>query len=259
MESAPCDQWVSSPWRRPRGQGPLPCPSVTATEPAVHPEPASLELTEVVQRTESRWEAGVAVLAAAALQGVLPEHLTVGPNWLLPTREIALLGPLLLANRSHGHARSGRLWRRISVASIALVNVANIASLALLIHSLLNGSKSSGKQLILAAIGIWLTSLIVFALWYWQVDRGGPVARCNPDQPKPDLFFPQMANPELASPDWAPTFVDYAYVSLTNCMAFSPTDTMPLTRRIKTIMGAQSLVSLATIAIVGSRAVNILN
>ena len=145
------------------------------------------------------------------------------------------------------------------MASIAVVNAANIASLFLLIHSLLNGSKTSGKQLILAAVGIWLTSIIVFALWYWQVDRGGPVARCRPAQPKPDLFFPQMGNPELAEPGWSPSFVDYLYVSLTNSMAFSPTDTMPLTRRVKLLMGAQSLVSLATIAIVGSRAVNILN
>ncbi len=213
----------------------------------------------VVPRAETRWEAALAVLAAAALQGILPERLTVGPNWLLPTLEIALLGPLMLANRAAAPALRSQAWRRVSVASIALVNAANIASLGLLIHSLLNGSKSSGKQLILAAIGIWVTSLIVFALWYWQVDRGGPVARCHPNQPKPDLFFPQMANPELAEPDWSPTFVDYLYVSLTNGMAFSPTDTMPLTRRVKMLMGAQSLVSLATIAIVGSRAVNILN
>lgn len=210
-------------------------------------------------RIESRWEAAVAVLVAAGLQGVLPERLTVGPNWLLPLLEIALLAPLLLANRSGMVHRPSHGWRRVSIASIALVNAANIGSLVLLIHSLLNGSKTSGKQLILAAVGIWLTSIIVFALWYWQVDRGGPVARCRPGSVKPDLFFPQMANPELAEPGWSPTFVDYLYVSLTNCMAFSPTDTMPLTHRVKLLMGAQSLVSLATIAIVGSRAVNILS
>jgi uncharacterized membrane protein len=210
-------------------------------------------------RSETRWEAALAVLAAAGLQGVLPEHLTVGPSWLLPTLEVALLIPLAVANRSGRESGGASTWRRISVASIALVNAANIASLGLLIHSLLNGSKSSGKELILAAVGIWLTSLIVFALWYWQVDRGGPVARVRLEMVRPDLFFPQMANPELAEPGWSPGFVDYLYVSLTNCMAFSPTDTMPLTPRAKLLMGAQSLVSLATIAIVGSRAVNILN
>ena len=226
-----------------------------SSRPAAGPRPSE----DKAPRTETRWEAAVAVLAAAGLQGILPEHLTVGPNWLLPTLEIALLGPLLVANRAEAGMSRSHWWRRVSVVSIAMVNAANIASLGLLIHSLLNGSKSSGKQLILAAIGIWLTSLIVFALWYWQVDRGGPVARCLTDQAKPDLFFPQMANPEVADAGWSPTFVDYLYVSLTNCMAFSPTDTMPLTPRAKLLMGAQSLVSLATIAIVGSRAVNILN
>jgi uncharacterized membrane protein len=215
--------------------------------------------SDVATRTETVWEAALAVLAAAALQGILPERLTIGPNWLLPTLEVALLGPLLLANRAGKAQVQTHLWRRVSVASIALVNAANIASLGLLIDSLLNGSKTSGKQLILAAVGIWLTSVIVFGLWYWQIDRGGPLARCRTQHPKPDLLFPQMSNPELADGVWSPSFVDYLYVSLTNCMAFSPTDTMPLTHRAKLIMGAQSLVSLATIAIVGSRAVNILS
>ena len=100
--------------------------------------------------------------------------------------------------------------------------------------------------------------MIVFSLWYWDLDRGGPVARAHAMRAHPDFLFPQMASPELAPPDWEPLFVDYFYTSFTNATAFSPTDVMPLSRWAKLAMMLQSAVSLATLALVIARAVNIL-
>jgi hypothetical protein len=101
--------------------------------------------------------------------------------------------------------------------------------------------------------------VIVFGLWYWELDRGGPSARHDPHHREPDFLFPQMATPGAARPDWAPGFLDYLYVSFTNATAFSPTDTMPLTPLAKGLMGVQSAASLLTVALVAARAVNILS
>jgi uncharacterized membrane protein len=105
---------------------------------------------------------------------------------------------------------------------------------------------------------IWLTNIIVFALWYWEFDRGGPVARANGDRMYPDFLFAQMTSPQLAPPDWEPAFSDYLYLSFTNAAAFSPTDVLPLSRWAKMGMTAQAIVSVVTVALVVARAVNIL-
>ena len=113
-------------------------------------------------------------------------------------------------------------------------------------------------ELLLTGAAIWLTNMIVFGLWYWEFDRGGPVERAAATQPYPDFVFPQMTNPELAPLEWEPGFVDYLYVSFTNAMAFSPTDAMPMTRWAKLTMLTQSLISVITLVLVIARAVNIL-
>jgi len=120
------------------------------------------------------------------------------------------------------------------------------------------GVKVDGHELIVSSIQIWLTNVIVFGLWYWEVDRGGPRVRCRPDHEEPDFLFPQMVTPDAARPRWTPTFLDYLYVSFTNATAFSPTDTMPLTVIAKMLMAVESVVSLVTVAVVAARAVNIL-
>jgi len=206
---------------------------------------------------ESRWPATAAVTVALVLQAALPDRLTVGPSWVVPALESCLVVPLIIANPSRLTSTS-RDVRKLSIGLIALVNAANITSLALLVHTLVNGSKVNGKPLILAAVGIWLTQVIVFGMWYWEIDRGGPVARTMVDHGEPDLLFPQMENPKVHRGPWYPTLGDYMYVSLTNSTAFSPTDTMPLSLLAKGLMAAQSIVSLTTIAVVGARAVNIL-
>ncbi len=126
------------------------------------------------------------------------------------------------------------------------------------------GSSAPGKAsqdatgLLTSGAAIYLTNIIAFGLWFWEIDRGGPFARARATSPHPDFLFPQMSSPDVAHPDWEPRFVDYLYVSFTNAVAFSPTDTMPLTRRAKALMALQSLVALSTIGLVIARAVNVL-
>ncbi len=210
---------------------------------------------------EPRWPASLAVLAALALYLFLPEKLTLGPNWLLPVLELALLIPLSIAapNRRKDEPR----WQRYAaVALIALVNAANIVSLVLLVHDLLFGTRPGiaidGPGLLFSSILIWLTNVLVFGLWYWELDRGGPDDRSHPEHRQPDFLFPQMTTPHCTQEHWSPTFMDYLYVSFTNATAFSPTDTMPLTPWAKALMAVQALISLLTIALVAARAVNIL-
>src|SRR5262249_26626040 len=146
-------------------------------------------------RPESRWPASLAVVAAVVLYVTLPEHLTVGPTWLLPALELAVLIPLTIAVPRRGHDEA-RAHRPAPIFLIAAVNAANVASLVLLVGSLLaGGSKQEGQALILAAAQIWVTNILVFGLWYWELDRGGPSARCRADHREPDFLFPQMSTP----------------------------------------------------------------
>jgi uncharacterized membrane protein len=208
-------------------------------------------------RRESRWMVRLAVAAALVLQVTLPDKLTIGPTWVIPSAEAALL--LFLSVGSARQKLEDRVARILSIILVGVINAANVVSLGLLVHHLLAGAKADGKQLIFSSIQIWLTNVIVFALWFWEIDRGGPIDRCREDHGEPDFLFPQMVTPEAAPPDWAPNFVDYLYVSFTNATAFSPTDTMPLTRQAKLLMAVESLASLVTVAVVAARAVNILN
>jgi hypothetical protein len=145
------------------------------------------------------------------------------------------------------------------VALIALISLANGWSSAELIRGLVNGTEGESAGALLArGASIYITNIIVFSLWYWEWDRGGPVARMRGLQPYPDFLFPQMTQPDLAPPDWEPTYVDYLYVSFTNATAFSPTDVMPLSRWAKMLMALQAAVALLTVALVVARAVNIL-
>jgi uncharacterized membrane protein len=207
---------------------------------------------------ESRWPPVVAVLIAIGLQVVLPTTLIhgLGPRWLVPALEGVLLVALLIAN-PHRLDRAESNLRLLSIAMIAVITVANVVALGELIRALLDSKVPGGRALVFASVPIWITNVIAFGLWYWELDRGGVTARMLTNHRQPDLLFPQMSVPE-ASPGWAPHFIDYLYVSFTNATAFSPTDTMPLTSKAKLLMMAQSLASLLTVALVVSRAVNIL-
>ena len=206
---------------------------------------------------EARWPATIAIVAAIALYVTLPDSLLLGPRWILPVLEAAILVPLTVA-RPHRHPGESGPSRMAAIVLIALANIGNVASLGLLVHLLVNGLHIDGRTLILSAIVIYLTNVIIFGLWYWELDGGGPAARLAGRAEYPDFLFPQMNLPQHAPPGWRPTFIDYLYVSLTNATAFSPTDTMPLTRKAKSLMSVQCVASLLTVALVAGRAVNVL-
>ncbi len=207
-------------------------------------------------RREPFWQAQAVLLGALILYLSLPSKLVEGPSWVMPAAELLLVAGLWLDRPRRSRAAAAR-ERRIVLILLGLVALSNFASLELLVHYLLRGGKAGGHQLILSSVVIWLTNVAVFALIFWQLDRGGPDRRARRDEKAPDLLFAQMTDPELLR-DWHPTFIDYLYTSYTNATAFSPTDTLPLTSTAKLLMMGQSAISLITLALVAARAVNIL-
>jgi uncharacterized membrane protein len=162
-------------------------------------------------------------------------------------------------SRSPRHIREEHPRRRqVALAITALISAADITSLVLLARALIQHGSPNGRQLIGAGALIWLTNVIIFSLWYWETDRGGPGRRAAGHDRAPDFLYPQMTDDRVEPLDWRPQYIDYLYVSLTNATAFSPTDTMPLTPSAKSLMGLQSLVSLVTLGLIVSRVVNIL-
>jgi uncharacterized membrane protein len=208
---------------------------------------------------EHRWQMAFAVSIAIALQAIVPNSLAFHPRWVMPALEGALLLFLAVANPGRITGRSPKL-RAVAVAMVVAINFANFYSLVLLIHGLVEVTESqSAPALLMTGAAIWGTNVIAFSFWYWEFDRGGPGARANAVRHQPDLLFPQMTAPDFAPSDWQPEYFDYLYTSFTNATAFSPTDTMPLTRWTKMLFLIQSGVSLVTGALVVARAVNILH
>lgn len=205
---------------------------------------------------EPRWPASLAFVACVALYVVLPGRLVIGPRWLVPG--LILLALVPLSTRRHRHPDESPRVRHLTLFLIALVTLANVTSVILLVHRLLDASVSQGRALIFSAVAVWLTNVIVYGVWFWEIDRGGPTRRAAGDSTVIDLQFPQMENPQLAPSDWRPNFVDYLYTSFANGTSFAPADAMPLSRRMKVLFASESLVSLVTIAVVAARAVNIL-
>jgi hypothetical protein len=210
---------------------------------------------------EPRWPSTLAVLAAVGLYVLLPDQLVLGPRfirYLVPALELAVVVPLFVTTPRR-HVEESGTRRRAAMTLTALISAGNALALSFLVEQLLYGSGVTGRTLLFAAFDLWWTNVIVFALWYWELDGGGPPARLrNPKAPR-DFAFMQMTDPEIAAPGWHPRFADYFYVAFTNASAFSPTDTMPLTRRAKLLMAAQSAISLLTLLLVAARAVNILH
>lgn len=211
----------------------------------------------------SRWWALFAVLLAVALYVLLPPRYTVGPIWIAPVLVLVVLGPLLFMRFRRADARK---QRTASIVLIAIVNFFNAASVVLLVYDILRGARTSGTELVTAGSQIWLTNILVFALWYWELDGGGPFARSGysaaRDVPDADFLFPQMslegAMPAIPA-DWKAHFADYLYLAFCTATAFSPADVMPVSPMAKMLMLLEAGISLVTLALVLARAVNVLS
>ena len=217
-----------------------------------------IRAAEQLGRDDPLWPGQLATFAALLLYLALPAALTIGPGWPLPVAESLMLAALVVATRG---GREARRRRAIAIGLVLVAAAANLISLGLLTRYLLEGGHARGANLLDGGVIIWTTNLVLFAVLYWELDRGGPrrPAAKHPRPPMaPDLLFPQMTDERWAAPSWQPGFGDYLYVSLTNQTAFSPTDTMPLTLRAKALMGVQGLAALVTTGVIVARAVNIL-
>jgi hypothetical protein len=215
-----------------------------------------------------------AIIASAVLYADLPTRFIAGPNagafgivrWVVPVLTGLFLAALLVTLPG-GHVAQSLGWagerlhltrRWLALATIAIVSAANVASIILLVHLLVNGAAANAPVLLRAAVHMWVVNVLLFGLWYWQLDAGGPIARPHSTPAGWDFLFPQQTEEQLRRTGWRPLFLDYLYVSFTNASAFSPTDTMPLSRWSKMLMLAQSAVSLTLAVMVVARAVNIL-
>lgn len=211
-------------------------------------------------RHTRRWPASLAVIVVLALQLAVPAQITQLPRWLLPAIGIALLIPLVWMNPFH--LRRDEPWLRyIELVLLAVLVLINAIYLIGMIAFLDSGHSTDGMVLVKAALLIWVTNVVAFAVWYWEIDRGGPFARMpehEHEEERADLLFPQMTVDLPGWQGWLPGFTDYLFVAFTAATAFSPTDTMPLTARTKALMSIQSGISLLTIAIIAARAVNVL-
>jgi hypothetical protein len=192
---------------------------------------------------------------------VLPARVANNPRWVLPAVALVILVVLIVDNPSMYIDRRSDWVRWVVIGLIVLLGIANAASAGRLVVDIARdqGLKKPWELLVTGG-AIWLVNVVVFALWYWEGDRDGPVARSEGSDPHPDFLFPQMTDDvrSMVPSEWEPYFVDYFYLAFTNATAFSPTDVMPLTRWAKLAMMAQSAISIALIILVVARAVNLL-
>ena len=207
---------------------------------------------------ELAWPVLVALLVAVVLQAMLPGRVVRPLRWLFPVAAVALV-ILIVATHGKRIHRASPVVRATTLLLVVVLSGLNIAAGARLVIDLLRVQGiHDAPELILTGGSIWLTNVIIFGLWYWMFDRGGPVARGNGSTAHPAFLFPQMTAKELAKPNWRPEFFDYLYTSFTNATAFSPTDTMPMLHWAKLTMMLQSAVALLLALLVIARAVNVL-
>jgi hypothetical protein len=220
-----------------------------------------------------RWLVRGAIAVVVTLQFSLINDFSYGGRWLAPVVEIILLVPLtvlsLRAERVAWNARTPEAWQsatwfqrfnhKLGIALVTIISLFNVRSLLMLLRALLSGATENGRTLLLDAVNIWATNVIVFSLWYWLLDRGGPSVDGDARHGASELLFTHMTLPPGTPGAGAPPgYIDYLFFSFNTSTAFSPTDTMPLTIRMKLLMMLEATVSLLTLALVAARAVNIL-
>jgi hypothetical protein len=201
-----------------------------------------------------RWPAIVALLVIGVLLSFVSDQLTIGPSWLPLAIILVLMIPLTIATLLERHD-----WRRVLVFIGLVTSTVGVASSTiLLIRQLLEG-ETNGSYLLTGSGAIWVANLLTFALWYWEIDGGGPSERRMDGHVSTDFLFPQLQIGDgTSSGGWTPLFLDYLFVAFTASTAFSPTDTLILSRRVKVLMMIQALTSLVTVGVIAARAINIL-
>ncbi len=205
---------------------------------------------------EARWPVLVAILGIGGVMLALPHTLVIGPRWLLLALIVVLLVPTTLLHRAGRHR-----WDRVLGYGISILVTLSLAGSLVLLIVRLPAKEESPGALLKAATILWVTNIVVFAMWYWRLDAGGPHRReARGKHTEGAFFFPQMMDgAPIANPDeWSPRFVDYLFLAFNTSTAFSPTDTAVLSRWAKVLCMLQALISLSIVAILASRAVGML-
>ena len=221
---------------------------VPTTDTPQMPPPEEFHLNKI-----SSWEAILGMFAVGVLFLFLPSRLLVGPAWLLLTIEAVFLLPIMLTLLT-GYGLPHKSLRPLLLVLLGVLTLALTSSIALLLITL-PGNKFA-LTLLRAAALLWCSNILVFGLWYWQIDGGGPVKRHASGHQAADFMFPQQVDGN--STGWAPHFLDYLFLAFTGATALSPADTYPLTRPAKALMMIEALLSMLIIVLLAARAVNIL-
>ncbi len=217
------------------------------------------EVTNKPTVREPRWPAYVAILAVGGVYAALPESLIVGPRWAFPAMVFVLLIPTVVSHVKDYHS----LNRALGIVVTGAITLGMIGSVVLLIRGLPE-RKETATELLISAASLWMTNVLVFALWYWRLDAGGPHGRdSRPGHEEGAFLFPQMtlspdAKRALNQNDWVPNFIDYLFLAFNTSTAFSPTDVPVLARWAKLLMMVQSVISLTVLALLAARAINVL-
>lgn len=211
---------------------------------------------------EKRWPMAVAVLVTIVLQSVAPKQGRIVPWWVLPIVELVALGAVILRDPGRIDRRT-RQARRATLVLLVILTISTLVGLLILLLDILDTDFAaehitSPGGLLGRGAALWLTNVVVFSLWYWELDRGGAAERAAGTGILPSFGFPEEAMPELAPPGWIPRYPDYLYLAFTNATAFSPTDTLPVRTWAKMTLMSQSTISLLIAIMVIARAINLL-
>jgi hypothetical protein len=208
---------------------------------------------------ERRWPIALTILAALFLLAALPGRIKMFPSWVPIAAGIVVLGSMTAAGLTRAKPQLLLLERWITLLFVVFTGASMLATLAFLVRAMVfRPTEVTGLQLLTSGIAVWVTNVLVFSLLYWQIDRGGPGARGDRASALPDWLFPQVGVPESAPPGWRPRFVDYLSLGYSTATAFSATEVAPMTSRAKLLMMLESTISLVTLVLVASRAINIL-
>ena len=219
-----------------------------------------IDLASPAERGEPWWPVAVAIIVAAGLHVALPARYRVQPAWVVPAVLLGLLAVLIVGDP--GRIDRQRAWLRIVTGVvIAFLTVANLLAAVRLVVEILTNNKlfAAHPGGLLAAGGVvWLTNVIAFGLWYWDLDRGGAAARAHHPDRNPAFVFPEMQHSQYAPANWVPRFVDYLSLAFWTATAISPTDISAIRPWAKLLMMLEAGCSIALAALVIARAINVL-